>query len=37
MSKKKTDVMAEDAIYVIFVTVLSVGLLILGMNLAYHG
>jgi len=37
MPAKKTDIMKEDMLYVTFVTVLSVGLLILGMNLAYQG
>ena len=37
MSKKKTDIMTEDAIYVTYVTVMSIGLLILGASLSFHG
>ncbi len=37
MSKKKTDVMAHDGIYVIYTAVMSAILLFMGMSMAYHG
>ena len=40
MAKKKevkAHIMGEDAIYVTFVTAISVGLLFLGASLAFHG
>ena len=36
MAKKRTNVMSEDALYVGFITVLSVALAILGASLAFH-
>jgi len=36
MAKKRTDIMSEDALYVVFITVLSAALLILGSSLAFH-
>jgi len=40
MAKKKelkATIMGEDAIYVTFITVISVGLLFLGASLSFHG
>ena len=37
MSKKRTNVMADDAIYVIYTFAISAVLLYMGMNMAYHG
>ena len=40
MAKKKelrAHIMGEDAIYVAFVTTISLGLLFLGASLAFHG
>ena len=37
MTKKKTNIMADDAIYVIYVTAISVGLLFLGASLSFQG
>ena len=37
MSKKRTNVMADDAVYVIFIAAISMGLTILGWSLAFHG
>jgi len=34
---KKTDVMKDDAAYVIFLAAITVGLTVLGMSLAFHG
>jgi len=37
MSKKRTNVMADDAAYVIFLAAISIGLSVLGWSLAFHG
>ena len=37
MSKKRTNVMADDAIYVIYTFGISAILLVMGMNMAFHG
>ena len=37
MANKNADIMREDALYVTFITVLSVALLVLGMNMGFQG
>jgi len=37
MAKKRTNVMTEDALYVGFITVLTVALTILGASLSFQG
>jgi len=34
MAKQRTDVMADDAVYFIYLVAISVGLLLLGMSMA---